>query len=83
MIRSGATAVGKATRSDSPRGLLVVQPGEYHRRDPTREIAEDLRGVGRTVDAVVVTPEDVERDRDSCAFVTAPALRDGGCVSAT
>ena len=34
-------------------------------------------GVGQAVDAVVVTPEQVERHRDSHWMVIPPALREG------
>jgi hypothetical protein len=43
----------------------------------TEEISMSLIGVGKAVDVVVVTPEDVERYRDSHALVIAPALREG------
>ena len=39
-----------------------------------------LHGVGAAVDAIVVSPEDVERYRDSHALVIKPALRDGKVV---
>lgn len=42
----------------------------------------NLFGVGQAVDVVVVTPEDVERYRDSVAFVIYPALKDGKVVYA-
>ena len=42
----------------------------------------NLIGVGHAVDVIVVTPEDVERYRDSHALVIAPALREGKVVYA-
>ena len=42
----------------------------------------NLHGVGAAVDVVVVTPEDVERYRDSHALVIAPALKEGKVVYA-
>ena len=48
----------------------------------TEEIYLSLIGVGRAVDVVVVTPEDVDRYRDAWALVIAPALREGRIVYA-
>jgi hypothetical protein len=36
-----------------------------------------LIGVGRAIDLVVVTPQDVERYRHSPALVIEPAIREG------
>jgi len=77
----GSTARGEAG-PDSDLDLLVIKAGQYHRRDLAGEIYKNLRGVGRAVDIVVVTPEDVERYRDSFALVIAPALREGRVVYA-
>lgn len=53
------------------------------RRSAYREgvrIYGELYGVGVAVDAVVVTPEDVERFGDSHPLVIKPALREGRVV---
>jgi hypothetical protein len=42
----------------------------------------NLFGVGQAVDVVVVTPEDIERYRDSYALVIEAALREGKVVYA-
>jgi hypothetical protein len=42
----------------------------------------NLFGVGQAVDVVVVTPDDVERCKDSFALVIEPALREGRVVYA-
>lgn len=57
--------------------LLVVKAGEFRRLEVTREIYRNLGGLDEPVDIVVVTPEDVERYRDSRALVIKPALREG------
>ena len=74
-----------ARREEGPASdldLLVIKPGRYHRGQLTEEIYLSLIGVGRAVDVVVVTPEDVDRYRDAQALVIAPALREGRVVYA-
>jgi hypothetical protein len=44
------------------------------------DIYMNLIGVGQAVDAVVVTPEDVERYGDCPALIIEPALREGKVV---
>ena len=63
---------------DSDLDLLVVKPCN-DRREVARAVRACLRGVapGRGKDVVVVTPEDVERDRDTIGYIIRPALRDG------
>jgi hypothetical protein len=48
----------------------------------TDAIYMSMRGVGQAVDVILVTPEDVERYRESDALVIAPALREGRVVYA-
>ncbi len=59
---------GSAAREDkhlsSNLDLLIVKSGA-HRRKLAQEIYMNLFGVGRAVDIVVVTPEDIERYQDS------------------
>jgi predicted nucleotidyltransferase len=76
IVLFGSAARGEA-RPDSDLDLLVIKPGRYHRGRLTEEIYRSLIGVGRAVDVVVVTPEDVDRYRDARGLVIAPALRDG------
>jgi len=66
---------------DSDVDLLVVKSG-IHRRRLAQAIYMNLIGVGQAVDVVVVTPEDIERYKDSFALVIEPALRDGKVVYA-
>jgi predicted nucleotidyltransferase len=68
--------------ADSDVDLLVIKGGSFHRGRLTEEIYMNLFGVGQAVDIVVVTPEDVERYRDSMALVIRPALEEGKVVYA-
>ena len=74
---------GSAARGDMNRhsdvDLLVVKDGG----DPWTvmgDIYGNLRGVGAAVDAIVVTPAQVERYKDSHALVIKPALHEGRIV---
>ncbi|MBC9867588.1 MAG: nucleotidyltransferase domain-containing protein [Opitutae bacterium] len=44
------------------------------------DIYGNLRGVGAAVDAIVVTPQAMERYKDSHALIIKPALREGKVV---
>jgi predicted nucleotidyltransferase len=81
IVLFGSAAHGEAA-PDSDLDLLVIKPGSYHRGRLTDAIYRNLIGVDRTVDVVVVTPEDVERYRDAPGLVIAPALREGLVVYA-
>lgn len=76
---------GSAARGEmgphSDVDLLVVK-SQAHRLELTGRIYCNLHGVGEAVDVVVVTPEDIERYRDSHALVIAPALKEGKVVYA-
>jgi len=67
-------------RLNSDLGLLIVTAGNPHRGRLTEENHMGLRGVGTAVDVIVVTPEDVERYRDTHAIVIKPAIRDGRVI---
>ncbi len=59
--------------------LLIIKDGA----DPLDLMAalyRRLHGVGVAVDAIVVSPEDVERFKDSHALVIKPALQEGRVV---
>ena len=77
---------GSAARGEmgpnSDYDLLVIKPGCSHRRRLAQDIHANLLGVDGAVDVVVVTPEDVERYRNSHALVIAPALREGRVIYA-
>lgn len=77
IILFGSAARGEMG-PDSDLDLLVVKTCE-RRREVARAVRACLRGVapGRGKDVVVVTPADVERDRDTIGYVIRPALREG------
>ena len=80
IILFGSAARGQA-RPDSDIDLLVVKEGA-HRRKLSQAIYRRLLGIGRSVDVVVVTPEDIERYRDSVGLVIRPALEEGKTIYA-
>jgi predicted nucleotidyltransferase len=75
IVLFGSAARG-AAGPNSDIDLLVIKRGHYHRGRMTEEIYSSLIGVSSAVDVIVVTPEDVDRYRDSPALVIAPALRE-------
>lgn len=81
IILFGSAARGKMG-PNSDVDLLVIKSGKFHRGHLTEKIYMNLFGVGQAVDVVVVTPEDVERYRDSFALVVYPALKEGKVVYA-
>ncbi len=62
---------------DSDADLLVVMSPQGSRRRQATEIDLALVGVDLPADVIVVTPEDVERDRDQLGTFIRPALREG------
>ena len=64
---------------DSDLDLLVIKGGKFNRHRVTTAIYRQLSGE-IAVDAVVVTPEEVERYRDTHCLVICPALREGKVV---
>ena len=74
---------GSAARGDtdpnSDIDLLVIKEGADALGLMAR-IYRRLRGVGAAVDAIVVSPDDVERYKDSHALIIKPAVRDGVVV---
>ena len=57
--------------------LLVVKSGEFDQGHVLGDIYLNLHGVGQAVDIVLVTPEQLERYKNTHCLVIAPALRDG------
>ena len=78
IILFGSAARGEMGRN-SDVDLLIIKEGEDE-LDLMARIYRNLRGVGAAVDAIVVSPEDVERYRDSHALIIKPALREGRVV---
>ncbi len=74
---------GSAARGEmgpnSDVDLLIIKRGA-DALDLMGQIYRNLHGVGEAVDAIVVTPEDVERFKESHALVIKPALREGKVV---
>ncbi len=72
---------GSAAREEmgpnSDVDLLVVKSGEFDQGRVLGDIYINLHGVGQAVDVVLVTPEQLERYRDTHCLVIAPALREG------
>jgi hypothetical protein len=66
---------------DSDLDFLVVKSCENPRK-VAQTIYRNLIGVGVSKDIVVVTPENVERHRDTIGYIIRPALREGRVVYA-
>jgi predicted nucleotidyltransferase len=62
---------------DSDADLLVVMPVQGSRRQLAARIELALAGLQLPKDVIVVTPEEVERDRDQIGTIIHPALREG------
>ena len=80
IILFGSSARGNP-KPDSDIDLLVIKE-DVHRRKLAKRIYRNLFGVGRAVDIIVATPEDLERYGDCPALVIEPALREGKVVYA-
>jgi predicted nucleotidyltransferase len=62
---------------DSDLDVLVVKSGVAHRRRLAQDIYMNLSGVGVGVDLIVLTPEDIEQQRNSVGSIVGPALEEG------
>lgn len=80
IILFGSTARGNQSAC-SDLDVLVVKACAS-RREVAQRIYRALIGVGKAVDVVVVTPEDVDRYRNSTSLVIEPALREGKVIYA-
>ena len=78
IILFGSAAQGGADRHSDVDLLIIKDGGDP--LDFMAQIYSRLFGVGTAVDAIVVSPEDVERFRDSHALVIKPALQHGTVV---
>lgn len=79
VILFGSAVRGEAGHN-SDLDLLGVKDGDYHKGRLTEEIYMHLFGVGRAVDIVMATPEDIARYRNTHALVIKPALQEGKVV---
>ena len=78
IILFGSAARGELNRH-SDVDLLVVKDAP-NLRQLTVKVYRRLYGVGAAVDIVMVTPQDVERYKDSHALIIKPALREGTVI---
>jgi predicted nucleotidyltransferase len=67
---------------DSDLDVLVVKSGVEHRRRLAQDIYMNLTGVGVGVDIIVLTPEDIEAQKDSVGSIVGPALDEGRVIYA-
>jgi predicted nucleotidyltransferase len=65
---------------DSDLDVLVVKSGVEHRRRLAQDIYMNLSGVGVGVDVIVLTPEDIEAQRDRVGSIVGPALDEGRVI---
>ena len=78
IILFGSAARGGMGRN-SDVDLLIIKDG-VDALDIMAQIYRSLYGIGAAVDAIVVSPEDVERYKDSHALIIKPVLQDGTVV---
>lgn len=76
IILFGSAALGEMG-PNSDLDLLVIKSGEVDRSRLLGDIYLNLHGVGQAVDVILVTPDQVERYRNTHCLVIAPALRQG------
>jgi predicted nucleotidyltransferase len=76
IILFGSHARGTAG-PDSDADLLVIMPVTGSRRKQATAIDLALLGVDLPADVLVVSPEEVERNRDRLGTIIGPALREG------
>ena len=79
IILFGSAARGEMG-PDSDVDLLVIKGGRFQRGRLVERIYRQMHGAGEAVDIIVVTPEEVERYRDTPCLVIYPALREGKVV---
>ena len=76
IIMFGSAARGEMG-PNSDVDLLVIKNGEYDQSLLAGDIYMNLHGIKQAVDVILVTPEQVERYRNTHCLIIAPALRDG------
>lgn len=79
IILFGSAARGEMG-PDSDVDLLVIKGGRFQRGRLIERIYRQMHGAGEAVDVIVVTPEEVERYRNTPCLVICPALREGKVV---
>ena len=78
IILFGSAARGEMNRHSDVDLLVVKDASDFHKL--TGQIYHSLYGVGAPVDVCMVTPDDVERYKDSHPLIVKPALREGRVV---
>ena len=76
IILFGSLARGTAQR-DSDADILVVMPVKGSKRKQATEIDVSLIGLDLPTDVIVVTPEELEKNRDRIGTIIYPAIREG------
>ena len=76
IILFGSYARGSAT-IDSDADILVVMPVKGSKRKRATDIDLALVGVDLPVDVIVVTPEELEQNRNRIGTIIYPAVREG------
>ena len=76
IIMFGSAARGEMG-PNSDIDLLVIKNGEYDQSLLAGDIYMNLHGIKQAVDVILVTPEQVERYRNTHCLIIAPALKEG------
>ncbi|MGH7964022.1 MAG: nucleotidyltransferase domain-containing protein [Candidatus Binatia bacterium] len=71
------SAAREAMGPHSDVDVLVVKRGDFNPSQLLGDIYMNLHGIGQAVDVILVTPEQVERYRDTHCLIIAPAVREG------
>ena len=78
IILFGSAARGEMNRHSDVDLLIIKECANP--LELMGQIYQNMRRVGAAIDAIVVTPQAVERYKDSHALVIKPALREGRIV---
>lgn len=76
IVLFGSSARGTAG-PDSDLDILIIVKDGSHRRHTAQKVYGQMIGLGKPVDIVVVTEEDVRKYADCHAAVICPALKEG------
>ncbi|MEX2260917.1 MAG: nucleotidyltransferase domain-containing protein [Bryobacteraceae bacterium] len=79
IVLFGSAARG-TMRPGSDLDVLVIKPGQFDYHKLISSIYVALADFEQSVDVVLVTPEQVQRYKDSFCLVLYPALREGKVV---
>jgi predicted nucleotidyltransferase len=76
IVLFGSAAEGRMG-PDNDIDLLIIMPDGVHRRNTARVIYRKLSGMGFSKDIIVVTENDILKNRDNPSLVIHPALKHG------